>query len=120
MSLDGKQGRAHDAAMTAGPWTGEPESELFFATVEAQNELDPDHVLIAPMGVIDRGASATARCGWRRRGPTENGDANAAGIAWMRNNLRDLLDAAGGRDRLQAEVKRLGGLLADARWDLMP
>lgn len=82
------QGRAHDAAMSDEPWVAAHETEDDFAGIFGRLRL-------ATMG--------------------ERGTANAAGIAWMRNNLRDLLDAAEERDRLRAKVEALRK--AWAEWD---
>lgn len=106
-----RQGRAHDAAMTAGPWT-------CCHGTNAIDERPRIFLLTEEEAAGPLGDCYNAAC----TGLAENTDSlpDAKGIAWMRNNLRDLLDAAAERDRLQADVRRLSGLLADARWDLMP
>lgn len=84
-------GRKHDEAMTSGPWCG---SSGFVRM---------------PNGDYS----------WCQESDEQDGLVNAAGIAWMRTNLRALLDgyvaALAEVDRLAAALAALQPLLAAAR-----
>jgi len=77
-AVDLTEGRAHDTAMTKGPW----------------EVLEP------------RSRNATLCIGTSEVSGDLHGK-DAAGIAWMRNHLTALLDAAEERDRLRTFVQRM-------------